>query len=94
VAKEYVEQRNGGYYVHGTRVSFDSVFYSFLRGETAESIADCFRHWPWNRFTGLWPYLAHRAEVDEYLSRGKAEFAKLRGASTRSCTPNSTQHLD
>jgi uncharacterized protein (DUF433 family) len=36
---EYVEQRNGGYYVAGTRVSLDSVVYGFLRGESAEEIA-------------------------------------------------------
>jgi hypothetical protein len=28
----YVEQREGGYYVTGTRVSLDSVVYAFLRG--------------------------------------------------------------
>lgn len=34
---EYVEQRNGGYYVVGTRVSLDSVVYAFLRGEIANA---------------------------------------------------------
>ncbi len=29
---EYVEQRNRGYYVKGTRISLDSVVYAFLRG--------------------------------------------------------------
>jgi hypothetical protein len=33
MAKEYVEQRNGGYYILGTRVSLDSVVYAFLRGD-------------------------------------------------------------
>jgi len=37
---EYVEQRNGGYYVAGTRVSLDSIVYAFLRGETPEGIQD------------------------------------------------------
>ena len=39
---EYVEQRNGGYYVQGTRVSLDSVVYAFLRGESSDGIAESF----------------------------------------------------
>ncbi len=30
---EYIEQRNGGYYVDGTRISLDSVVYSFNEGQ-------------------------------------------------------------
>ena len=40
---EYVEQRNGGYYVAGTRVSLDSVVCAFRRGSSPESIADQFQ---------------------------------------------------
>ena len=36
---EYVEQRNGGYYVAGIRVSLDSVVYAYLRGESNIGIA-------------------------------------------------------
>ena len=42
MAKEYVEQRDGGYYLAGSRVSLDSVVYAFLRGESPESIAESF----------------------------------------------------
>ena len=35
---EYVEVRNGGYYVAGTRVSLDSIVYSFKDGESPETI--------------------------------------------------------
>ncbi len=35
---EYVEQRNGGYYVAGTRISLDSVVYAFNRGDSPERI--------------------------------------------------------
>ena len=28
---EYIEERNGGYYVAGTRISLDSVVYGFTR---------------------------------------------------------------
>jgi uncharacterized protein (DUF433 family) len=40
--KEYVEQRTGGYYVKGTRVSLDSVVYAFLRGESPDGIVESF----------------------------------------------------
>jgi hypothetical protein len=29
MAKDYIEERNGGYYVAGSRVSLDSVIYAF-----------------------------------------------------------------
>ena len=38
----YVEQRDVGYRVAGTRVSLDSIVYAFLAGQTAESIAQSF----------------------------------------------------
>jgi hypothetical protein len=34
MAKEYVEQRQGGYYLTSVRVSLDSIVYAFLRGES------------------------------------------------------------
>ena len=39
---EYVEQRNGGYYVAGTRVSLDSVVIGFLNGDSPEGIVHSF----------------------------------------------------
>jgi hypothetical protein len=41
-AKSYVEQRDGGYWVAGTRVSLDSLIYGFREGHTAESLAQSF----------------------------------------------------
>ena len=43
MAKEYVEQRHGGYYLTGVRVSLDSIVYAFLRGESPESVAESSR---------------------------------------------------
>jgi uncharacterized protein (DUF433 family) len=42
MATGYVEQREGGYYVAGSRVSLDSVVYAFLRGELPEGIVESF----------------------------------------------------
>jgi len=38
VSQEYVETRDGGYYLTGSRVSLDSIVYAFLGGQTAEAI--------------------------------------------------------
>lgn len=38
----YVDFREGGYWVAGSRVSLDSIVYAFLQGDTAESIAQSF----------------------------------------------------
>jgi uncharacterized protein (DUF433 family) len=40
--KEYIEERNGGYYVAGTRISLDSVVYEFNRGAAPETILRSF----------------------------------------------------
>ena len=42
LTKSYIEQREAGYWVAGTRISLDSVVYSFLDGESPESIAQNF----------------------------------------------------
>src|SRR5436309_14022721 len=36
--KSYVEQRDGGYWITGTRISLDSIVYAFKRGAAPESI--------------------------------------------------------
>ena len=83
--KEYVEQRNGGYYVDGTRVSLDSVVYAFLRGESSEGIAESFPALSLEQVYGAVAfYLAHRALIDGYLQEGRAEFAQLRDDARRS----------
>ena len=77
--KEYVEQRDGGYWIAGSRVSLDSIVYAFLRGASPESIA---RSFPFISLEDVYGaiafYLAHQSEVDEYLRRGEAEFEVLR----------------
>ena len=76
----YVEQRNGGYYVAGTRVSLDSVVYRFNEGLAPESIL---RSFPaigsLERVYGaITYYLANRGHVDEYLKRQDALWEKMR----------------
>src|SRR5882672_3485428 len=81
MSEQYVEKRDSGYWITGTRVSLDSVVYAFLQGQTAESIAQSFPVLTLEQVYGAIAfYLAHRAEIDAYLEQGQAEFAALRQA--------------
>jgi len=67
--RECIEQRNGGYYVAGTRISLDSVVYAFNRGESPEQILENFPLLDkMSRIYGAIAfYLDHKAEIDRYL---------------------------
>jgi hypothetical protein len=52
MAREYIEQRDGGYYLVGSRVSLGSVVYEFLRGESPEAMAQPLPPYPWSRSMG------------------------------------------
>lgn len=79
MTKEYIEQRNGGYYIAGKRVSLDSIVYAFQRGASPESITRSFPVVTLEEVYGaLTFYLAHKDAVDEYLKREEAEFEKMR----------------
>jgi uncharacterized protein (DUF433 family) len=79
MAKEYVEQRDGGYWIIGTRVSLDSIVYAFLRGAAPESIAHSF---PVLRLEEVYGavtyYLSHKEDVDTHLGQNDREFENLR----------------
>jgi uncharacterized protein (DUF433 family) len=73
---EYIERRNGGYYVAGTRISLDSVVCAFNRGETPEQILEGY---PLlgnlAKVDGAIAfYLDHKAEIDQYLREAEREF--------------------
>ena len=72
---EYIEQRDGGYYLIGTRISLDSIVYSFNRGNSPESIQ---AEYPLLKQAQIYGaiafYLDHKAEIDEYLTRNEREF--------------------
>lgn len=88
MAKDYIEQREGSYFVAGTRVSLDSLVYAFLRGESPEGIAESFPALALEQvFGALAFYLANREVVDGYLSEGQREFEGLRSAVWRDQSP-------
>lgn len=72
---EYIEQRNGGYYVAGTRISLDSVVYLFNEGQSPEAIQADFPSLKRAQIYGAIAfYLDHQAEIDKYLVDTEREF--------------------
>ena len=73
---EYIEQRDGGYYVAGTRISLDSVVYAFNRGDSPERILEQFPLL--DRVSRVYGaiafYLDHKADIDQYLEMTEREF--------------------
>jgi uncharacterized protein (DUF433 family) len=79
MAKEYVEQRDGTYYVAATRISLDSIVHAFRRGESPETICQNFELLQLEEVYGaIAYYLANQAEVDAYLVRQDEKWAEGR----------------
>ena len=78
LTKRYIEQRDRGYWLEGTRISLDSVVYAFLNGDSPESIAQNFPLLSLEQIYGAIAfYLANRELIDAYLKDGEKEFEKL-----------------
>ena len=62
---QYVEKRDGGYWIAGTRVSLDSIVIAFLEGLSPETIvAECFPVLTLEQVYGaLTYYLAHQTKI-------------------------------
>jgi len=72
--KNYVEQRGGGYWVKGTRISLDSIVYAFKRGAAPESIKRSFPLLSLEEvFGAITFYLSHEHEIDAYLAQTERE---------------------
>jgi uncharacterized protein (DUF433 family) len=77
----YVENRNGGYYVSGTRVSLDSIVYAFRRGASPETIKGSFPTLTLEHVYGAIAfYLSRQPEIDEYLRKSEEEYEAARQA--------------
>src|SRR5260221_13673241 len=68
-ANAYVEIRNGGYYVSGTRIGLDVLLHEFKRGRSAESI---FEAYPSigslaKVYGAITFILEHPREIEDYL---------------------------
>ncbi len=79
MTKEYIEERNGNYYVAGTRVSLDSIVHAFRHGESAEAICQNFEVLRLEEVYGaIAYYLAHQGDIDAYLLRQNEKWAEER----------------
>lgn len=95
LTSDYIEQRDGSYWVRGTRVSLDSVVQRFLEGLSPESIqTDCFPVLTLEQVYGaLTFYLRNRADVDAYLRQSEEEDAAFRER-VRAEYPSAARRLD
>lgn len=81
MAKEYIEERNGGYYVAGTRVSLDSIVQCFNDGMSAETLLGEFDTLTLAQVYGaIAHYLENQDSIDAYRVRQKLRFAATRRA--------------
>lgn len=76
---EYVEIRNGGYYVAGTRIGLDIVAHDFRNGKSAESI---FESYPSigslaKVYGAITFILEHPADVDAYLEEQDRRYEEI-----------------
>lgn len=79
--QHYVDVRDGGYWITGTRISLDSLVYAFHRGQTAESIAQSFPLLSLEMVYGAIAfYLANRDQIDDYLAKARGDYEELRRA--------------
>jgi uncharacterized protein (DUF433 family) len=77
----YIEERNGNYYVRGSRVSLRSIIADWNNGMSAEEIRDDF---PTLELADVYGaiayYLDHRVEMDTLFKELHAEFEARRAA--------------
>jgi uncharacterized protein (DUF433 family) len=76
--REYVELRNGGYYVTGSRVSLASIIYEYRDGAAAETIRQNFPTLSLEQIHGAIAfYLGHQHETEGYLHELEKKWDEL-----------------
>lgn len=71
-ASPYLEARNGGLYVAGTRVSLDSVLINFRQGASPEKIVQAFSTLKLSQVYGAIAYYLENEElINGYLAEGE-----------------------
>ena len=80
---EYVEMRNGGYYVTGSRVSLASIIHEYRDGAAPETIRQNFPTLSLEQIHGaIAYYLGHQEEAETYLSGLEKKWDELERAAT------------
>src|SRR5260370_25995329 len=94
MSRDYIEKRDGGYWVGGTRVSLDSLVYAFLRGAAPEGIAQSYPVLSLEEVYGaIAYYLANQVEIDAMLANNDREFQLLQ-KQTRDANPSLYKKLE
>jgi uncharacterized protein (DUF433 family) len=76
---QYVEQRGGGFFLKGTRVSLDSIVHSFREGESPEGILENFDTLTLEQVYGaITFYLANQSAVDAYLVKQQQRIREMK----------------
>jgi len=79
---DHIVNSGGTLLLAGSRVSLDSIVYEYLRGESANSIAESFPSvTPEAIEQALVYFREYRAEVLDYLRLRQSEFSRLRSDS-------------
>ena len=93
---QYIDQRDGGYYVAGTRISLDSVVYSFNRGNSPGRILEQFPliEKPAKVYGAIAFYLEHQSAIDAYLDARKSEFEASKGPPLSETNPGLWARLE
>jgi uncharacterized protein (DUF433 family) len=91
---EYVEMRNGGYYVAGSRVSLASIIHEYRDGAAAETIRQNFPTLSLEQIHGAIAfYLGHPHEAEAYLSDLKKKWEELEHGA-KPASPELQQRLE
>jgi uncharacterized protein (DUF433 family) len=86
---DYVEERDGGYYVAGTRIALDGIVHAFQDGESPDAILRSFpMAGPLVRIYGaITFYLENKEKVEEYLKEQERRWEALRRERPKSHDP-------
>jgi uncharacterized protein (DUF433 family) len=78
VSPEYIEEREGAFYVVGSRVSLASIIYAFRDGASPETIRQSFPSLSLAQVYGAIAfYLSHTRESEAYLQELKRKWQEL-----------------
>ena len=92
--REYVEQRNGGYYLTESRVSLASIIYEYREGAAPETIRQNFPTLSLEQIHGAIAfYLCHQEQADAYLRDLEKEWEELE-SSAKPASAELQQRLD
>jgi uncharacterized protein (DUF433 family) len=98
MSKGQVVQRNGGFWIKGTRISLDSIIISFQQGASPETIKHRFPVLTLEEVYGaITYYLANEKTLNEYLAESNQRFeaeTELRREELRRTKPDLMKRLE